>query len=74
MIDEVIQELTNIISGLMLLCLMYLKQVIKTQFKEKHFQTSENAVMEARERKVASNRPGPKLFSGWSSVVVVVVS
>ena len=39
-------------------------QVIKTQLKEKHFQTLEDAMMEAKDRKVASNRPGPKLFSG----------
>ena len=40
---------------------------------EKHFQTLENAMIEAKERKVASNRPGPKLFSGYGSTVVEVV-
>ena len=39
-------------------------QVIKTQLKEKHFQTLEDAMMEAKDREVASSHPGPKLFSG----------
>ena len=48
-------------------------QVVKTQLKEKHFQTLEDAMMEAKDREVASSRPGPKLFSRyWSTVVVIV--
>ena len=35
-------------------------QVIQTQFKEKHIQTLEDDRCK-RQRKVASNRPGPKL-------------
>ena len=35
--------------------------MIQTQLKEKHIQTLEDAMIEAKERKVAGNRPGPKL-------------
>jgi len=40
----------------------YIK-VIETQLKSKNIQTIEDGMIEARERKVERNHPGPKLQS-----------
>ena len=47
--------------------------MIQTQLKEKHFQTLEDAMMEAKDRKVPSNNPRPKLNQRIIIIIIIIV-